>query len=167
MTIVEKARGPLSKAVKYAFAQRWKHEPLFHRGYVVVPTTFLQVYADLKPHRLTGGEALFVIHLMEFKWDSADPFPGNRRLAQRMGLSDKMVRRYAQSLERKGYLRRHRRTGETNRFDLSPLFDALLKAALQDERQPAASHDQLSGSTDLPGLPTAQSDSEAASPSHQ
>jgi hypothetical protein len=56
-----------------------------------------------------------------------------------MGVSDKMVRRYAKSLETKKYLRRTLRTGQTNQFDLTPLFDAILKAAAQGiatERKP-------------------------------
>jgi hypothetical protein len=133
----------LTKAVQYAFAQRWKHEPLFHKGYVVVPTIFLQHYAQLKPKPLTGGEALFVIHLMEFKWDAADPFPGYKRLAERMGVSDKMVRRHAQTLERKGYLRREQRTGQTNRFDLGPLFDALLSAISKASEQTLENQGQV------------------------
>ena len=42
-----------------------------------------------------------------------------------------MVRRYARKLETKGFLRRMIRTGNTNRFDLGRLFDALL-SAVQD-----------------------------------
>jgi DNA-binding transcriptional MocR family regulator len=65
---------------------------------------------------------------MEFKWDSNDPYPSYKVLAQRMGVSDKLVRRHAQSLEIKGYLRRKQRIGDTNLFDLTPLFDALANA---------------------------------------
>ena len=77
---------------------------------------------------MTHGEALFVLHLMEFKWDREAPFPSYSTLARRMGVSAKMVRRYAQALERKGYLKRSARTGHTNLFDLTPLFDKLLDA---------------------------------------
>lgn len=65
---------------------------------------------------------------MEFKWDSKEPYPAYKTLARRMGISDKMARRHAQSLEIKGYLKRQIRRAKTNRFDLNPLFDALLKA---------------------------------------
>ena len=116
-----------SPEARRSFAERWGHRKLFDRGFVVTPTFFLQYYARLKPHHLSAGEALFVIHMMEFKWDASEPFPGYKTLAERMGVSDKMVRRHAQSLEAKGYLRRHMRIGQTNRFDLMPLFDALLK----------------------------------------
>ena len=117
-----------------SFIKRWKHQNLFARGFLVVPTLYLHHYATLKPYPLTPGEALFVLHLMEFKWDAKHPFPGYKTLAARMGLSDKMVRRYAQSLEAKKYLRREMRVGQTNRFDLTPLFDALSKAVEQGQR---------------------------------
>ena len=59
---------------------------------------------------LSAGEVLFVLHLMEYKWDERAPFPSYKTLARRMGISDKMARRHAQSLEAKRYLRRVART---------------------------------------------------------
>jgi DNA-binding MarR family transcriptional regulator len=93
--------------------------------FVPVVRGFLENYSSLKPFPLTHGEAMFVIHLMQFKWDEAAPFPGYRRLARLMGVTDKMARRYAQSLEQKGYLVRVARRASTNRFDLAKLFIAL------------------------------------------
>ena len=103
-----------------------------------MPTSFLRHYAHLKPNRLTTGEALFVLHLMEFKWDADAPFPGYATLAQRMGISVKMARRHAQTLEAKKYLKRRIRVGKTNRFDLSPLFDALLHATQAEHNRETA-----------------------------
>lgn len=117
-----------------SFAARWKHEELFGRGYVPLPTLFLHHYANLKPYPLSAGEAMFVLHLMEFKWDSRSPYPSYRMLARRMNVSDKAVRRHAQNLETKKLLKRGQRIGGTNRFDLTPLFDALKKAVEQDRR---------------------------------
>jgi hypothetical protein len=120
-----------------SFVQRWKHKNLFERGFLVVPTLFLHHYAHLKPTPLTTGEAMFVLHLMEFKWDAKAPFPGYKTIAARMGVSDKMARRYAQSLETKKFLHREVRRGQTNLFDLTPLFDALSKAVEQTQRRAA------------------------------
>ena len=113
-----------------AHSARWQHPELLDDGYVPVPVEFLRHYASLKPYPLTSGEALFVIHLMQFKWDSDSPFPSYKTLAARMGVSDKMARRHAQRLEQKGYLRRVVRIGQTNRFNLTPLFDALRSTVL-------------------------------------
>lgn len=106
---------------------RWHHAELFDEGFVGVPIHFLELYSQLNPP-LTSGEALFVIHLMSYKWDKSAPFPSYKVLAQRMGLSDKAVRRHAQALHHKKYLRRIERIGTSNKFDLSKLFDALLEA---------------------------------------
>ena len=50
-----------------------------------------------------------------------------------MGISDKMARRHAKSLEVKGYLKRRMRVGQTNHFDLNPLFEAVLIAVQRDK----------------------------------
>lgn len=113
---------------------RWKHEELFVKGYLIVPSLFLLSYAHLKPHPLSAGEVLFVLHLMEYKWDERAPFPSYKTLARRMGISDKMARRHAQSLEAKRYLRRVARVGATNQFDLTPLFDAIRDACIYEEK---------------------------------
>jgi predicted ArsR family transcriptional regulator len=62
---------------------------------------------------------------MSFKWDREMPYPTYATLAKRMGITDKMARRYAQSLDKKGYLRRHYQRKAANRFDLTGLFEAL------------------------------------------
>lgn len=124
---VPRVHGDTDRSV----GKRWKHEALFDQGYVSVPTVFLRLYAELKPFPLTLSEAMFVLHLMQYKWDEQAPFPSYRKIARQMGISDKQARRYAQSLEIKKYLKRYERIGMTNMFDLSPLFDALARAQAQ------------------------------------
>ncbi len=111
-----------------SLAARWKHNDVFDKGFVSIPERFLQLYSLLKPNPLTTSEALFVLQVMAFKWSAKAPFPSYARIASRMGVTDKAVRRMAQSLETKGYLKRISRQGTTNRFDFSSLFDALLQA---------------------------------------
>jgi DNA-binding MarR family transcriptional regulator len=107
-------------------AARWGKKPeLFDHGFLVVPNSFFERYAALG---LSTAEALFVLHLMSFKWEDAAPYPTYATLANRMGISDKMVRRYAQSLSKKGYLRRMFQRRAANRFDLTALFGALSRA---------------------------------------
>lgn len=108
----------------YHPSARWEFPELLENGFVPVPDSFLQLYSKLVPP-LTSGEALFVIQLMNFKWDKQAPFPSYHTLAKRMGISDKMARRHAASLESKKYLLRISRIGGTNRFNLSNLFAAL------------------------------------------
>jgi Helix-turn-helix domain len=122
---------PESPTVNRKLAVRWGgQESLFARpeGWVGVPDAFLRLYAKLKPYALTVGEAMFVLELMAYKWSEDAPFPSYKSLAARMGVTDKMVRRYAANLEGKGYLHREGRIGTTNTFNLTPLFASLAAA---------------------------------------
>jgi hypothetical protein len=107
--------------------ERWGgNEILFSEGFLSVPTKFLRRYSSLNPP-ISSGEALFVLQIMTFKWESAAPFPTYKRIAKAMGVTDKMVRRYAQQLQKKGYLVRQFQYRAPNRFDLTGLFEALAK----------------------------------------
>jgi DNA-binding MarR family transcriptional regulator len=125
---------PQTEPVNRSLIARWTHEELFDKGFVATPVRFLELYAHLQPFPLSPGEAMFVLELMSFKWTSSMPFPGYKRIAERMGVTDKMVRRYAQSLETKGYLKRQVRKNATNMFDMTGLFNAL-RAAVQRSKQ--------------------------------
>lgn len=81
---------------------------------------------------------MFVIHLMQFKWDSQAPYPGYKRIAKTMGVSDKSARRYAQALEQKKYLKRKIRKAQTNEFNLKPLMEALVSLKEIEEKKDAA-----------------------------
>ncbi|MGC4071869.1 MAG: helix-turn-helix domain-containing protein [Nibricoccus sp.] len=121
-------------ASKFTFSERWDAE-LKRFGHVQVSSFFLENYHRLKPYDLTHGEAMFVIHLMQYKWSADAPYPAYKTLAQKMGVTHKTARRLAASLEAKGYLVREKRKNMTNRFHLKKLIDALL--ALK-RGQPAA-----------------------------
>jgi hypothetical protein len=111
---------------------RWGKQDirLFREGWLSVPNKFLRCYTALNPP-LSSGEALFVLQLMTFKWDDAAPFPSYGRIAKTMGVTDKMARRYAQSLQKKGYLVRQFQKRAPNKFDLTRLFDALAEVRLE------------------------------------
>jgi hypothetical protein len=108
---------------------------LFENGFLGVPTTFLEYYAQIG---LSTGEAMFFLHLMSFKWTEDAPFPSYKTLSKRMGTSDEMVRLYAKHLEDKGLLVRVFRKGRSNAFDLTPLSAVLLNKVLQDRKEKAA-----------------------------
>jgi DNA-binding MarR family transcriptional regulator len=126
-------------AVKPRFSPTLAWSPaLANTRYVAVVHGFLEHYASMKPYSLTTGEAMFVVHLMKYKWGEDAPFPGYKTLARQMGVSDKMARRYAKSLEDKGFLKREMRQAQTNRFNLEPLFRALEKAIAPRKQQVGA-----------------------------
>jgi hypothetical protein len=110
---------------KWTAAERWGgQDGIFSVGFLVVPMKFLSHYAALG---LSCNEAMFVLQLMTFKWNARSPYPTYATLAQRMGVSEKMARRYAKSLEKKGLLRRLFQRRAANRFDLSTLFQAVAR----------------------------------------
>jgi hypothetical protein len=110
---------------KWSAIERWGNlEHMFSVGFLVVPTKYLSHYSEIG---LSANEAMFVLQLMTFKWDASAPYPTYATLAARMGVSEKMVRRYARNLERMGLLRRRFQKRAANRFDLSMLFDAVAK----------------------------------------
>jgi DNA-binding MarR family transcriptional regulator len=121
-------------AVNNSHAARWKHEKLFSRGYLAVPISFLEHYANLKKFGgLTHAEAMFILQVMSFKWGERAPFPSYATLAKRMGTGPKTIQRQAKALEDKGYLIRQKRQGRSNAFELTPLFDLLLEAVVAQE----------------------------------
>jgi hypothetical protein len=86
-------------------------------------------HATIKPFRLSIAEAMFVIQVMVFKWDEKAPFPGYKKVAKRMGISEVYARKLARSLQGKGFLLRIPRVGQTNAFDFTPLFTKLVTHA--------------------------------------
>lgn len=130
---------------KREVAKRWT-AALVKDGFTPVSDYFLKNYHRLLP-QVTSLEAIFLVHLVSFKWDEAAPFPGFKTLAKRLGVSTTAARGHARSLERKKYLRREKRVGTTNRFHLEPLFGALEKLRLQDERTAKAVNAELAQAT--------------------
>jgi Mn-dependent DtxR family transcriptional regulator len=115
-------------------SSRWT-PALAKAGWTPVVNFFLDNYHRLEPEPLRYVEAMFVIHLMRHKWDGNAPYPGFRSLAKRMGISPQSARIYARKLQTKGYLVREFKTGETNRFHLKKLFEALETLAVSDAKQ--------------------------------
>lgn len=102
---------------------RWGGDKrILGEGFVAVPVSFLTGFAKIRPYGLTIPEAMLVLELMVFKWDAKQPYPSYGTLADRMGVSTAYARKLARKLETKGFLARTVRKGETNEFDLEPLF---------------------------------------------
>lgn len=111
------------ETAKHSVVERWGgYEAILAEGFVPVPRVFLRFAEKV----LTPAETLFVIQLMSWKWDASAPFPGYGAIAERMGLSVAYTRKIARSLEGKNLLRRQVRRGQTNLFDLTPLFRRLV-----------------------------------------
>jgi hypothetical protein len=126
---------PKGEAAAKSVAKRWT-PALVADGWTPVSDFFLENYHRLRPE-LSTSEAMFVIHLLHFKWDERHPYPAFKTLAKHMGMSTTAVRNHARSLQNsKHYLTRIMRTAQPNEFDLAKLFAALEK--LRTEGQTAA-----------------------------
>jgi len=119
----EKNTQPSERVVTRMVSDRWT-EKLAKTGWAPICHAFLDLYRQL-PEPLTTTEAMVVIMLIRHKWDNRLPFPSLKRLGRMMGLGITSMRNYMQSLEAKKYLLRVRRSGRSNAFDLTTLFEAL------------------------------------------
>ena len=84
------------------------------RGFTQVPN-FL-----LKSKTLSAGDKMTFAMLLSYAWQNDFSFPGQRRLAEDLGLTDRSVRTHLQSLEKHGLLDIKRRgLGKTNIYILN------------------------------------------------
>ena len=74
-------------------------------GFVAIPETLLRGQTRLG---ISATEMMVLINvLMHWWYHDRPPFPGNRRIAQRMGVSARTVQRAFETLEKKGLVRRN------------------------------------------------------------
>jgi biotin operon repressor len=84
------------------------------KGFTQVPN-FL-----LKSKKLSAGDKMAFAMLLSYAWQNDYCFPGQERLAQDLGLSDRSVRTHLKSLEAIGLLAIQRRgQGKTNVYELN------------------------------------------------
>ena len=74
----------------------------------------------LKSNKLSAGDKMTFAMLLSYAWQNDYCFPGQTRLAQDLGLSDRSVRTHLKSLELNGLLAIKRRgQGKTNVYELN------------------------------------------------
>ena len=84
------------------------------KGFTQVPN-FL-----LKSKKLSSGDKMTFAMLLSYAWQNDFCFPGQQRLAEDLGLSDRSVRTHLKSLEVIGLLAIQRRgLGKTNIYELN------------------------------------------------
>ena len=73
----------------------------------------------LRSELLTSGDKMAFAMLLSYAWQNDHCFPGQERLAQHLGLTERSVRTHLKSLVRMGLLRIKRRgQGRTNIYEL-------------------------------------------------
>ena len=74
----------------------------------------------LKSKKLSSGDKMAFAMLLSYAWQNDYCFPGQRRLAEDLGLEERSVRRNLKSLEANGLLTIQRRgLGKTNVYELN------------------------------------------------
>lgn len=95
-------------------------DALLSHGHTAVPNLVLK-YADRAG--ITEGELLCTIHIWMFWWGAQKPYPSIGLIAAQMGKTPRQVRRYIESMEKKGVLTVHERFGGPRNIQLSHEFD--------------------------------------------
>ena len=84
------------------------------KGFTQVPN-FL-----LKSKKLSSGDKMAFAMLLSYAWQNDSCFPGQERLAEDLGLSDRSVRTLLKSLETNGFIViKQRGQGKTNIYELN------------------------------------------------
>ncbi len=97
-------------------------------GFCIVPSLLLRAQQRLG---LNPTQLAVLLQLCDFWWEEArKPHPGVKRLAERLSLSERQVRRYIAELEQAGLVQRIERHAshggkQTNIYDLSGLVKKL------------------------------------------
>lgn len=74
----------------------------------------------LKSKKLSAGDKLAFAMLLSYAWQNDFCFPGQQRLAQDMGITDRSVRTHLKALEAQGLLAiKQRGQGKTNLYELN------------------------------------------------
>jgi DNA-binding transcriptional ArsR family regulator len=74
----------------------------------------------LKSKKLSSGDKMAFAMLLSYAWQNDYCFPGQRRLAEDLGLDERSVRRNLKALEANGLLTIQRRgLGKTNIYELN------------------------------------------------
>ncbi len=134
----EPVRRGRPSSVERSVADRWT-PALAKGGWTPVVDVFLDFY-----HRrgITPAQAMFIIHLMRYKWEKDPPYPRLAMIARQMGVTAATVRGHVRLLEGMGVLRRQYQDGKPTKYDLSPLFGQLETFAAQKKPMRRSAYDE-------------------------
>ncbi len=110
----------------HKFASKWSRAIEEH-GFTAIPNLLLYQRKSLG---ITIPELCVIICIESFRWDEREPYPGLKTLSTRVRLSTRTTRKHLSCLEGKGLIKRIYRTGQTNKYKIQPLVDALDRIAV-------------------------------------
>ncbi|WP_157067117.1 helix-turn-helix domain-containing protein [Alicyclobacillus shizuokensis] len=107
----------------------WGHR-LLDEGFLAIPNIIVRNYRRLG---IEHGEFGFICAVLTYKHDGRDPYPSQETLAEHLQCSTRQIRKWADSLEKKGLLligqRRNRQSKQFGNvvYNFRPLIEAALK----------------------------------------
>ena len=113
------------------FSFRWGI-PWLDSGHTSIPNFMLRHYIEVG---VTRAEFLAILHLASYHYESAQgqASPSLATVANEMGMTRRGLRKLLRSLEEKGMLTRHYRTGDTSIYILEGFSRKALEAHLAQE----------------------------------
>jgi CRP-like cAMP-binding protein len=99
----------LSDLVKQRFERIIVENEMLRAGFAALP------YIVLRDTKLSTGARLAYAILLMYAWQEGSCFPGQARMANDMGTSERHLRRFLQELRDRGYVS-WRRTNTTNEY---------------------------------------------------
>lgn len=108
---------PLKPPNQETYKRRWSDE-VAKMGYLMKPVCLIQCLKDLD---LTSQEAVMLDYLFSYWYDYTDHnnvYPATATIADHLGLGNSTVATQIRRLEKKGYLKRVPRIGNTNIYEL-------------------------------------------------
>ena len=106
-------------------------EDVAGRGFVQVPNYLLQANLFLDDgHKLSPAEMMVVLTLVSTWWEvDVMPFPSMRTISNRTGISERQVQRAVNSLEKKGFVKRRKKSVKgvikKHEYDMTALVEML------------------------------------------
>ncbi len=114
-----------------SFERRWT-KPVLEPGFTLIPSALLRAQGRL---HIGPIELNVLMQMIDHWWENEDmPFPAKKRMAERIGVSEKTIQRAVTRLVEEGLIRRtprhNRHGGQTsNLYDLTPLVEKLAPIA--------------------------------------
>jgi predicted transcriptional regulator len=104
------------------FSQKWSIN-IADKGFAAIPNCLLFCQADLG---LKGEEAVVLLHLLAYYWEvNSKIYPSSNTIGKSLGKTNSTVRRKIQILEKKGFVKRIYRVGQSNFYEITPTINKL------------------------------------------
>lgn len=116
----------MKQKTHHSFEQKWS-KAIHEHGFTAIPNL---LFSHRKELGLTAPEFFVLAAIETFRWSVENPWPSLEALRRRTGYTPRTLSRTISSLQRKGLVKRIRRTGTSNMYSLEPLVHRLDQIAI-------------------------------------